>query len=89
MLPDSINRSERETKAYEREVARIKGANRPMWRLGPSAHRNELGAHAVVSLERRGAAGARGLRLWVAGGLGGAATARVWKRPKNPATKSG
>ena len=38
--PDSINRSERETKAYEREVARIKGANRPMEWLGPSG--NEL-----------------------------------------------
>ena len=40
--PDSINRSERETKAYEREVARIKGANRPMEWLGPSAHEMNL-----------------------------------------------
>ena len=28
--------------AYEREVARIKGANRPMERLGPSAHEMNL-----------------------------------------------
>ena len=40
--PDSINRSERETKAYEREVARLKGANRPMEWLGPSGHELNL-----------------------------------------------